>query len=87
VTGTPVIERITLKMIDRDADIIKPHMEDMGREAFRNRFGREPDRTEWYWDAGGDWLDEETGETYAVPPMWMLVVEGVKSCGTGSAAP
>lgn len=53
-------------------------IEKQGREAFTHKYGFKSTDQQWLYEAAHVWEDENTGEVFDMPEMWMLVVEGVK---------
>lgn len=78
MTDRPVIEGISLKVSEEAHGIVRQHIEDMAAEAFRNRYGRNHESLNWYYEGATNWSDPDTGEVIEVPPQWMVLVEGVR---------
>lgn len=55
---------------------IREHIEEMTRKGFIHETGLEPTHMEWFHEP--EWTYEVDGETVTVPPMSMLIVEGLQ---------
>jgi len=65
-----------------DYDTFKTMTEAMVTESFLRRTGCEPTTVDWLWEDKTTWTDEETGEEYHFPEMWLCYAEGPSRCGS-----
>lgn len=76
-SGTAYGQTVTITVQQYDTHVIREHVERTCRILFETKVGVPPTVTEWRFERGYTYTDEETGQMFILPDLWHFTCETI----------